>query len=62
MLLFALDGGAGQGSFGRNVRAWSHIGDMVLDVGTDFLLVNDMQLVFWPSNDMAFLRIIRGGT
>ena len=29
-------------------------------LGTDFLLANNMQLIFWPSNNVAFLRIVKG--
>ena len=29
-------------------------------LGTDFLLANNMQLIFWPSNEVAFLRIVKG--
>lgn len=28
-------------------------------LGTDFLLANNMQLIFWPSNDVAFLRMVQ---
>jgi len=28
-------------------------------LGTDFLLANDMQLIFWPSNSIAFLRVVQ---
>jgi len=31
-------------------------------IGTDFLLVNNLQLIFWPSNKVAFLRIFRDRT
>jgi hypothetical protein len=29
-------------------------------LGTDFLLVNNLQLIFWPSNEVAFLRMPQG--
>jgi len=31
-------------------------------LGTDFLLANNLQLIFWPSNEIAFLRIVRDKT
>ncbi len=31
-------------------------------LGTDFLLTNNLKLIFWPSNNIAFLRIVQDRT
>lgn len=28
-------------------------------LGTDFLLANNLQLIFWPTNEIAFLRMVQ---